>query len=153
MSLYRLLAVMMLMPVIFSCQEPVRNFCWAELEHSSGLDSAVTLKLDMNATIEPQQLDLSMRLCDYTFNGTSLPLAVRVKSPSGLTGCDTITLPLSGKGYITLNWIYRKNIFNKEAGLWEFTVMPLDSIKYRNIYRNITGLGIVCKKEEKQDEF
>ncbi len=153
MNLYRFLIPLLVLPALFSCQEPVRNFCWIELDPSAGLDSAVTLVLDINATMEPQQLDLSMRVCEYGRDYSTIPLLIRVKSPSGLIGNDTIALPLDAKGYMTLNWIYRKNILNKEAGEWEFTIAPLDNGEYRDFYRKITGLGIVCKKEEKQDEF
>ena len=145
---------------LFSCSKPVKSFCFKELDPEYGLNSAVTFSLEINDTIDPQQMDLSARLSDYNDDENGeIPLILQITSPSGAMGCDTLCL-LFGKrsadesiirnnGHITINRTYRKNIIIRESGVWNFSISPYKEKGSNHIFKKITGLGIFFKKEER----
>lgn len=145
---------------LFSCNKPVKSFCFRELDAECGLNSAVTFSLEINDTINPQQMDLSARLYDHNDDENGeIPLILQITSPSGAMGCDTLCL-LFGKrsaddsiirknGFITINRTYRKNIIIREAGVWNFSISPYKEKENNHIFDKITGLGIFFKKEER----
>ena len=161
--IFRNIAIITLFVSVFiSCNEPIKELCFVEFDRNKGFEAPALLSLDMRDTVWPQQLFLSARLHTYNSSviATSIPLIVKIVSPSGLHKNDTISLPLNFSesaeynrnkinGYINFQWPYRKNIINREAGVWTFELSPYTTEEHHNnIFKNITGLGISCKKEE-----
>lgn len=159
MNLQRCFILLFLLPLLASCNKPAKEFCFIELSHTCGFDAPATLTLDITDTLTPMQMNLSARLFDSAIseNGT-ISVVFKAISPSGLCGCDTLYLPVKrkqnsniayneGNGTLTLNWPYRKNIIFKESGVWTFSISPYNRTSQNDLYKNITGLGISCKKE------
>ncbi len=159
MNISRLATILLMIPVLFSCNEPDHGFCFTDIDPRNGFDTPVTFKIKMIDTTNPQQLDVSARLYHHKQIHNTVPIVLSVKSPSGQYGCDTLFLPITAEGsahcsyvrtngYTTFQWTCRKNILNREYGEWSFTLHPLDGIEDNSVYKSITGLGIHCKTEE-----
>ena len=163
MILRNIAIITLFLSVFISCNEPIKELCFIEFEKDQGFEAPALLSLDMRDTVSPQQLFLCARLHSYNsaFEATSIPLIVKIESPGGLCKSDTVSLPLNISehteiaynklnGYINLQWPYRRNIINRESGIWKFELSPYNPDKEtdNSIFKNITGLGISCKKEE-----
>ena len=163
MRSHNIAIITLILSVFISCNEPIKELCFVEFEKDQGFEAPALLSLDMRDTVSPQQLFLCARLHTYNsaFKATSIPIIVKIESPGGLLKSDTVSLPLNisepteitynkFNGYINLQWPYRRNIINRESGIWKFELSPYitDEDLDNSIFKNITGLGISCKKEE-----
>ena len=154
----RLAILLLMIPLFFSCKEPDHGFCFTDIDHKTGFDAPVTFEIKMIDTINPQQLDVTARLYHHKQTHDTIPVVLQVKSPGGQYGCDTLYLPITAEntdncsyirtnGHTTFQWTYRRNIINREYGVWSFTLSPLEEYGDMSVYKSITGLGIYCKTD------
>lgn len=159
MKIPQLAILMLMIPVLFACNEPDYGFSFTDINPKTGFDAPVSFDITMNDTINPQQLSVAVRLYHHKQTHDTIPVVLGVHSPLGQYGCDTLYLPVISKntpnssyersnGYTTLQWTCRRNIINRESGVWSFTLSPLHSYADKSVYRSITGLGIYCKTDK-----
>lgn len=159
MKLPRLAILMLIVPALLACNEPDHGFRFADISPETGFDAPVRFELKMIDTVNPQQLSVAARLYHHKQTHNTIPVVLEAVSPSGQYGCDTLYLPIvpestpqcryeRGNGYTTLQWTYRRNIINREYGVWKFTMSPLRSYEDRSVYKSVTGLGIYCKTDK-----
>lgn len=147
------------MVVLLGCSKPVKSSEFLNIDTVNGWDRPLSLTMEMEDTSNVQQIDICMRLTALNIkNQNCIPVVINMESPQGKHYTDTLELPLRyeteggsayqrNNGRISVRWPYRKNVMNRESGQWKFTFIPY-KVQYNSIYRNISGLGISCKKEE-----
>ncbi len=148
-----------LMVALCGCNKPLRSSAFLNINTKNGWSEAVSLVLEMDDTTHAQQINICMRITTLNMNeNCCIPVLLNIESPAGKCYTDTLELPLryeangntykKHNGRISIQWPYRENVINREAGDWKFTFIP-HKIQHNSIYRNISGLGISCKREEK----
>ena len=90
----RLAILMLIVPVLFSCNEPDHGFCFTDISPETGFDAPVKFELKMIDTINPQQLSVAARLYHHKQTHNTIPVVLEAVSPSGQHGCDTLYLPI-----------------------------------------------------------
>ena len=159
MSLRRYIILMVAILAATSCSRPINNSTFCEFPKGRGWQESVTLELDMEDTVETQQIDICLQIVNKESinNCPTIDLAIEIVPPSGKHYKENIKLPVNvvgteevqtiHSGIRTIQWPYRKRVINRDPGRWEFTLTP---IKTDNniIFKEIIGLGITCKTED-----
>lgn len=150
--------------VATACRQPVKTSDFRELHVFRGWESSVVFTIEMTDTVHWQEMSVCAQFSNekniHSFE--KIPIVIHLVSPAGNQYADTVSFPLhvipdnhfytNENGLISIQWPYRKNIRNKEPGSWTITLIPNGKTGENSIYQNIIGLGISCKKEEKQHE-
>lgn len=153
----RVVIIILALITLTGCREPVRDYYFTAIDKGRGWadDAPISLEVDMTDTLAP---------CELYFVGEVIlqggycevegyPVGIKLISPAGRQFSDTLILPLNVKwgdgvsrtfgGVKEIEWPYRKNIYNKNAGRWRVILSKID--KNRD-YSSLIGIGIYCKQ-------
>lgn len=160
----RLTAYLLLLAATVSCStRPLQLTDFRELDIYEGWNGSVGLAIDMEDTVNTRMLEICMQIRNsQTIEETdAFEVTIEIVSPEELRYIERITLPTSAREGYTIytltngirnyRWAYRRGIKNRVAGRWQFTITPSgNSGLQREIYKEIIGVGISCKKDNNQ---
>ncbi len=140
---------------------PLQLSDFRELDIKDGWNRSVELSLDMEDTVNTGMIEICMQIrnSESLNNIDHIPVIVGIVSPQGIQYRESIALPVTvttassaitfTNGIRNYRWPYRRGIENRIAGRWIFTLTPAlpDSGPYGEIYKEIIGVGISCKKD------
>ncbi|MBR5856438.1 MAG: hypothetical protein IKY70_04110 [Bacteroidales bacterium] len=153
--------LLIMVAAVVSCTtRPLQLSHFKELEISKGMDKGVELALDLEDTTNIIMLQICMQIHNrHAINSNqTIPVIIETLSPDSTLYREEIELPLNvylntsshtlAGGIRNYQWPYRKNIRNHTPGRWRFNISPAGPSGEGSIYKEITGVGISCKKEE-----
>lgn len=161
----RLTAYLLLMTAtLLSCtRRPLQLSDFEELDISQGWREGVELALDMEDTVNTCMLEICMQIknSQRVNNVDTFAVTIDIVSPEQLHYSERIALPTSTtenntpytltNGIRNYRWTYRRGINNRISGRWMFTLTPSGTnVQQKEIYKEIIGVGISCKKENNQ---
>lgn len=158
-----ILIIIMIGVTLFSgcLTQPQKEYTYITLSPLSGWEKEkkLSFKLDLTDTAAVYEIYFTAQIKNNQnineCNG--FPVEICFTSPKGVNYHNSVSLPINviqkqelyklSHGIIEIEWPYIKNIKNKEGGIWH---LSLQQTAPQNIYKNIIGFGVRCKKTEKE---
>lgn len=157
----RIFAYLLFVQLALSCTvRPLQLSDFRDLDIKDGWNGSVALALDMEDTVNRHMIEICMQIRNSeSLNSIDhIPVIIGIVSPQGIQYRDSIALPVAvttansaitfTNGIRNYRWPYRRGIENRISGRWAFTLTPVPGpAPYRQIYKEIIGVGISCKKD------